>query len=158
MSADTGRDERATDTSDESDDDSALSWGGSSDRSYVEGPVVPVSGDDQDDPENDDDDDELPDGVLSSTGLVGHGVAAAIFLLYTVAWLKSVGKVAPSFDSVLADWMWRFGTWFAVAAPVLWFFGTLLLVPSRQSRRRAVWFVVGVVLLVPWPFVIGTFG
>jgi hypothetical protein len=157
MSADTGRDERATDTSDESDDDSALSWGGSSDRSYVEGPVVASSGDVRDDAETDDDD-ELPEGVLSSTGLVGHGVAAAIFLLYTVAWLKSVGKVAPSFDSALADWMWRFGTWFAVAAPVLWFFGVLLLVPARQSRRRAVWFVVGVALLVPWPFVIGVFG
>ncbi|RKR73629.1 hypothetical protein [Frondihabitans australicus] len=162
MTADAGRDDAATSTADEGDDDEALSWGDSSDRSYVEGPVVAVPDelrDDADDAdEADDDGDELPEGVISSAALVGHGVVAAILLLYAVAWLKSIGSVAPAFDSVLADWMWRIGTWFAVAAPVLWFFGTLWLVPTRAMRQRAMWFVAGIVLLIPWPFVIGKLG
>lgn len=141
----------------EGDDDEALSWGSSSDQSYVEGPLGPGTASD-DDPDFDDDDDELPDGVLSSTSLVAHGVFAAILLLYTVAWIKSVGNVVPSFDSAVADWMWRIGTYLAVAGPALWFIGTVLLLPTGRTRSRLLSFVVAVVVLLPWPFVIGVLG
>ncbi|GAA4664855.1 hypothetical protein [Frondihabitans cladoniiphilus] len=155
MSVDSGRDEAGVGTSD--DDDEALSWGESSDKSYVEGPVVERTGwvPDQGLEDDDGDDDELPEGVMSSTMLVVHGVFGAIFLLFAVAWLKSISNVAPSFASPLADWMWRIGTWFAVASPVIWFLATVYLVPVAKPSRRFVWFVVGVVVLIPWPFLIG---
>lgn len=149
MTADPGHDDPTIDTR---DDDEALSWGpASSDVSYLEGPQTSAVADDPDEA----DDDELPEGVLSSTMLVVHGVFAAILLLYTVAWLKSIGSVQPSFASPTADWMWRIGTWFAVAAPALWFVGVVLLVPTSASRRRFLALLVGVVLLFPWAFVMG---
>lgn len=143
-----GDDSRAT-THDDSDEE-ALSWGPvGSDTSYLETPVddTPATASDSDD------DDELPDGVMSSTMLVVHGVFGAILLLFTIAWLKSIGNVAPSFDSGLASAMWTLGTWLAVAGPAIWFVGTILLTTS--SRARVVSFVIGVVVLVPWPFLVG---
>lgn len=152
MSADEGRDESAVGTRDD-DDEEALSWGpASSDASYVESPVADSSAAPAD--EADDDDDELPDGVMSSGMLVAHGVFGAVFLLFTIAWLKSIGGVQPSFDSQLASAMWKIGTWLAVAGPAIWFVGTILLVPTRASRARVLSFVVGVVILLPWPFLI----
>ncbi|BDZ51232.1 hypothetical protein GCM10025867_34730 [Frondihabitans sucicola] len=153
MTTDAGRDDAPVVTRDE--DDEALSWGPTSaDTSYLETPVddVPVAHTDEDD---EDDEDELPDGVMSSTMLVVHGVFGAIFLLFTVAWLRSVGNVQPSFDSSLAAAMWRIGTYLAVAGPAIWFVGTILLLPTSRSRTRVVSFIVGVVILLPWPFVIG---
>lgn len=137
-------------------DDEALSWGTSSDKSYVEGPVgsrAATAPDDEYDDEEDDD--ELPEGVLSSGMLVAHGVFGALLLLYTVAWLRGVGSVQPSFDSTLAAAMWRLGTWLAVAAPAIWFAATVWLVPTTRSRTRILSFIAAVVILVPWPFVIG---
>lgn len=149
MTAEPGRDETGVGTRD--DDEEALSWGPSSDKSYVEGPAVAQTQAVIDE----EDDDELPPGVMSSGMLVVHGVFAAIAILFVVAWLKSIGSVQPSFDSALADWMWRIGSWFAVAAPGLWFAGVIALVPTTQSRRRVLAFVIGVLLLLPWPFLIG---
>ncbi|MCU1527559.1 MAG: hypothetical protein JWP75_1322 [Frondihabitans sp.] len=156
MTSDTGRDETGVGTrdDDDEDDDEALRWGASSDKSYVEGPAVPQTAVAEDD---DEDDDELPPGVMSSGMLVVHGVFAAIMILSVVAWLKSIGSVQPSFGSPIADWMWRIGTWFAVAAPALWFAGTIVLIPTAESRRRVLAFLVGVVILLPWPFLIGAF-
>lgn len=138
-------------------DDEALSWGTSSDKSYIEGPVgsrAATAPDDEFDDEQDEDD-ELPEGVLSSGMLVAHGVFGALLLLYTVAWLRGVGSVQPSFDSTLASVMWRLGTWLAVAAPALWFGATVWLVPTTRTRTRILSFIAAVVILVPWPFVIG---
>lgn len=139
-------------------DDDALSWGPSSDKSYIEGPAgsrdSPVSTD-EDDLDDDLDDDELPEGVLSSGMLVAHGVFGAVLLLYTVAWLRGVGSVQPSFDSPLAAGIWRVGTWLAVAAPALWFLATVWLVPTTRSRTRVLSFIAAVGILIPWPFVIG---
>lgn len=149
MTRDSSGDDTPVTTHDDSDEE-ALSWGPvGNDTSYLETPVddEPASAPDLDD------DDELPDGVLSSSMLVVHGVFGAILLLFTIAWLKSIGSVAPSFDSGLASLMWTIGTWLAVAAPAIWFVGTILLTGS--PRARVVSFVVGVVLLVPWPFLIG---
>ena len=87
--------------------------------------------------------------------LVAHGVFGALLLLYTVAWLRGVGSVQPSFDSTLAAVMWRIGTWLAVAAPAIWFAATVWLVPTTRSRTRILSFIAAVVILVPWPFVIG---
>ncbi|RPE74382.1 MULTISPECIES: hypothetical protein [unclassified Frondihabitans] len=137
-------------------DDEALSWGTSSDKSYVEGPATSRDSSAPDDEfDDEEDDDELPEGVLSSGMLVAHGVFGALLLLYTVAWLRGVGSVQPSFDSTLAAVMWRIGTWLAVAAPAIWFAATVWLVPTTRSRTRILSFIAAVVILVPWPFVIG---
>jgi hypothetical protein len=55
--------------------------------------------------------------------------------------------------------MYQGSLWLAVCAPLLWFATTLLLTQRSPAWVRIVWLVAGVVLLVPWPFImIGTVG
>ncbi|AMM21302.1 hypothetical protein AX769_15660 [Frondihabitans sp. PAMC 28766] len=157
MTADTGRGDAPTGTDDDEADDEALSWGESSDKSYVEGPVVevPVELRDAEDDEADGEDDEPPEGVMSSGALVAHGVFAAVLLLYTVAWLVSVTRAtAPSLAGV-ALLLWHVGQVLAVAAPAAWFVATVALTPLRPGRKRYLWLLVGVLVLIPWQFIVG---
>jgi hypothetical protein len=135
-------------------DEDALSWGESSDRSYVEGPPVPQTLPDEliDDV---DDDDELPEGVMSSGALVAHGVVAAILLLYTVAWLISVTRATPPNLAGVSLGLWHVGQWLAVVAPAAWFVTTVAVTPLRPGRRRFLWFLVAVIVLIPWQFIAG---
>ncbi|ROQ41458.1 hypothetical protein EDF46_0837 [Frondihabitans sp. PhB188] len=138
----------------ELDDDEALSWGESADSSYVEGPARGHRGDETAD-DADGDEDELPEGVLSSGMLVAHGVFAAILLLYTVAWLLAVTRATAPGLAGASLTLWHLGQWLAVFAPALWFAATLSLTPASSARRRVVWLLVGVIVLIPWQFVYG---
>ena len=43
--------------------------------------------------------------------------------------------------------------WLAIAAPLLWFVAAYVLSRTARTWVRLVWLVAGLVLLVPWPFV-----
>lgn len=156
MTRNTGHDDPETDSR-EDEDDEALSWGESSDRSYVEGPggASTTSLADDDDLDDDDLDDELPEGVMSSTLLVVHGVFAAVYILFTVAWLVAVGRAtAPNIAGVSLT-LWHLGQYLAVLAGPLWFVTTIALTSVKPSRRRLSWLLVGLLVLIPWPFLVG---
>ncbi|ARC57350.1 hypothetical protein AS850_09710 [Frondihabitans sp. 762G35] len=157
MSVGAGRDDAGLETRPENDDE-ALSWGESRDPSYVEGPAADAAstavGDDPDD-DPEEDDEELPEGVLSSPLLVAHGVFGAVFLLYTVAWLLAVSRgSAPNLAGVPLAF-WYIGQYLAVVSAPLWFTAALLLTPVTPPKARLIWFVAGVVVLLPWPFLLG---
>ena len=127
------------------DDDEALTWGDERDASHVaaRGEVAPTS-----------DADEGPQ-VMGSGALVAHGVLGGAFLLSAVGWLVSAGRFAYVFPDAGTTLLWRLGVGLAVLAPVLWFTATLVLVPARRTRRRLLVLVVGVLLVAPWPAVVG---
>jgi hypothetical protein len=157
VSAGPGRDDAGIEIRDESDDD-ALTWGESRDPSYVEGPdsvETTSAGEADDDLDDEPDEEELPPGVLSSPLLVAHGVFGAVFLLYTVAWLLAVSRGSTPNLAGVPLAFWYIGQYFAVVSAPLWFAAALLLTPVRPPRTRLVWFVVGVIVLVPWPFLTG---
>lgn len=101
---------------------------------------------------------EEPAG-LSTAMLLLLGVVGGVYLLYTIGWAVGGMRLKPLANLIVADAM--FVPWYvlAIAAPAIWFLATWAL-----TRRRAAWIrvcvlLLGVVLLVPWPFVtVGVIG
>jgi hypothetical protein len=97
--------------------------------------------------------------TANSVALVAMGILAGIYLLYSIGWFIGVVRLAQStlFTSAdpVTDFMASLGGWLAVAAPVIWFGVTFWLTMSRP-RARWVWLLIGVVVLVPVPFLIGS--
>jgi hypothetical protein len=133
-------------------DDDALSWGEENDPSHVEGGRSAPGGDAAASP-------LAADGATvagrgSSAGLVGLGVLAGVYLLYTVGWVLSVVRNPYALTDPFGQVMATVGDVLAVLAPLLWF-GTVFLLTRGRGGARAAWLVGGVLLLVPWPFVLG---
>lgn len=88
-----------------------------------------------------------------SVELLVLGVLAGVYLLYTVGWLLTAVRTSAPGTSIVADAMYSLGLWLSVLAPALWF-GLVFAVVSRPGRRL-LWLIVGAVVLVPLPFVLG---
>ncbi|NQX12900.1 DNA polymerase III subunit gamma/tau [Microbacteriaceae bacterium VKM Ac-2855] len=158
-------------------DDDALSWAGEgSDPTLVpthaaERPVPSVeepgwqpstSLSDADDDANDaaPGDAAAPgEAAASSALLVTMGIAAGVYLLYTIGWIITGTRQAPLVSSyatdVVGQFMYSLGLWFAAAAPIAWFVGALFLTRRLRARTRIIWLVLGIIVLVPLPFVQG---
>ena len=101
--------------------------------------------------------DERP--ALSTALLLVLGVVGGVYLLYTVGWVIGGLRLKPLANLIVADAM--FVPWFvlAVAAPLLWFLASWVLTRGRATWIRIGVLLLGVVLLVPWPFVtVGVIG
>jgi hypothetical protein len=97
-----------------------------------------------------------PDGAaLSSVALVGMGILAGMYLLYTIGWFIGVARTAVPVSDPVAEFMFSLGAWLAVAAPPVWFGVTCWLTKGHQ-RARLAWLLIGVVVLAPLPFIIGS--
>lgn len=100
--------------------------------------------------------DPTPDAArqVGSAELVLLGVFGGVYLLYTVGWILTVIGVANPGADPVAAFMFTVGLWLAVLAPAIWFL--IAFVSTRgRARARLVWLLVGALLLVPIPFVIG---
>lgn len=96
---------------------------------------------------------------LSTAMLLILGVVGGIYLLYSVGWVVGGLRLKPLANLIVDDAMYV--PWFvlAVAAPALWFLAVWVLTRARASWIRIGLLLVGVVLLVPWPFVtVGVIG
>src|SRR5690606_30814687 len=137
----------ATPTESASDDEfeEALSWGDERDPSLVSSkaakPVKRAAAD--------------PDArtATSSALLIFYGAVAGVYVLYTVGWvLAALADTTPTV-SVFAQLMHEFGLFCAIAVPALWTLAVFVL--TVRPRARVLGLVLGAVLLVPWPFVLG---
>lgn len=90
---------------------------------------------------------------LSTAMLLILGVVGGIYLLYSVGWVVGGLRLKPLANFFVIDAM--FLPWFvlAVAAPLLWFVASLVLTRGKAGWMRVGALLLGVVLLVPWPFV-----
>lgn len=124
----------------------ALSWGDERDPTLVSSKVAkPVTAAVPTDPGA-----RTP---LGSALLVFYGALAGVYVLYTVGWvLAALGDTTPSV-SVFAQLMHEFGLFCAIAAPALWALAVFVL--ARRPLARVAGLALGVLLLVPWPFVLG---
>ena len=98
--------------------------------------------------------------AASSTALVGMGILAGMYLLYSIGWFIGVARVSTPSMAVspgdpVAGFMTSLGGWLAVAAPMVWFGSTFWLTMSRP-RARWVFLLLGVVVLIPFPFLVGS--
>jgi hypothetical protein len=126
-------------------DDEALRWG-DDDPSHVAGPSAPRRA-------------EAPvPAAATSTGsaaLVGYGIMAGIFLLYSIGWFIAVQRDTFTQPSLFAEIMYQLGEFFAIASPIIWLGAVFLLTSGDAPARRLIWLGAGVLLLAPWPFILG---
>jgi hypothetical protein len=132
---------------DSSHDAEALSWGDESDATYVDAPQNAVISS-KVKPRR-----ERPHDSDASGSLVGMGVFGGLYLLYTVAWLISGTLLPVSVGSPVADAFAEVLRVVAIMAPALWFVGTLWLGQRNSTRSRFIWLIIGVLVLIPWPFI-----
>lgn len=91
----------------------------------------------------------------SSLALVGFGVLAGVYLIYTVGWVNAVlGGLQPVGD-LLSTIMVQLGQFLAIASPALWFTTAILLTRDCKPLVRALWIVAGLLVVAPWPLVLG---
>ncbi|WP_295784477.1 DNA polymerase III subunit gamma/tau [uncultured Microbacterium sp.] len=88
---------------------------------------------------------------LGNVGLVGIGMVAATFVLFAVGWLiagfqlRGLGLPIPDVTLVSL-------TIAAALAPMVWFVAVLALTRAWRTWQRFLLLILGIVLLVPWPF------
>lgn len=106
---------------------------------------------------DDDEADADTSAPLGNVGLVGIGMVAATFLLFALGWLLA-GLRLRSLGLPIADVTVIALTAGAVLAPIVWFVAVLVLTRTWRTWQRFLLLIVGIVLLVPWPFLsVGAF-
>ena len=139
--------DRANQPADDADDEEALSWAGDRDTTHVDAPapeIVVV---------------ELPaeDAAprTSSLALITYGVLAGVYLLYTLGWVTSVTRTTLPVYDLLSGIMYQFGQFLAIASPAFWLTAAIVLTRDRKPVVRLLWVVLGLVVVAPWPFLLG---
>lgn len=94
---------------------------------------------------------------LSNASLVFVGLLAGVYLLYSIGWYIGAGRIDSARGTLLTDIGFHAAFWLAVALPPLWFTASMLGTKKKWTRMTAL--LIGVVLCVPWPFVmVGALG
>jgi hypothetical protein len=92
---------------------------------------------------------------VSSFLLVTYGILAGGYLLYSIGWIVAVGRSTFMDPNILGEIMFQFGEFLAIVSPLLWFGAVFILTRNNKAIVRLLWLLLGLVLLVPWPFVLG---
>lgn len=153
--------------------DAALNWDGENDASHDSGVRVgrpsrrvrrekPVAEPDEAEPDEAEpavaepvDEDLDAPAPTSSFLLVSYGILAGAFLLYTIGWLTTVLRGTIALADPLGDFMYKLGEFLAIASSPIWFASVFVLTRNSRPIVRLAWLLVGLVVLVPVPFVLG---
>ena len=129
-----------------------VSWAGETDPTHASGPQPDPAGTEQVGT-------EPADGGqpprTSSALLILYGVFGGIYLLYTIGWAIAVLRNTLSLSNLFAEIMYQLGEFLAIVAPALWLGAVVLLTRGRRPIVRTLWLVAGILLLAPWPFILG---
>ncbi|WP_424935510.1 MULTISPECIES: hypothetical protein [Bacteria] len=90
---------------------------------------------------------------LGNASLISLGVIGGVYLLYAIGWAVGGSNLRPSAKFLVTDAMYLPWMWLVILAPFLWFVAVWVLTRGRATWIRIVGLVIGVVLLIPWPFV-----
>jgi len=92
----------------------------------------------------------------SSVQLVSYGILGAIFVLYAIGWAIALLGGTPPENDTLSMVMRAFGVGVAIAAGPLWFACVYLLTRHNRLPVKLLWQLLGVIVLIPWPFIVGS--
>ncbi|MEX1078750.1 MAG: hypothetical protein WED09_06540 [Homoserinimonas sp.] len=127
-------------------DDEALSWGDEHDPTHVDAPAeTQVAAERTDAP------------ATSSALLIVYGIFGGAYLLYSIGWIIAVQRDSYVQASLLAEIMYQFGEFLAIASPAVWLGAVLLLTREGRVLTRILWLLVGLVVVAPWPFILRAF-
>ncbi|AMB58091.1 hypothetical protein [Microterricola viridarii] len=92
-----------------------------------------------------------------SLALIVLGILGGVYLLYTIGWAITAGRTQNSAVDLVGNLMFTVGLWLAVLAPAGWFVLVFWQTKGR-ALRRVLFLLLGAVVLIPLPFVMGTGG
>lgn len=106
---------------------------------------------------------ETPAPALGNAALVSLGVFGGVFVLYAIGWYLGATRLAAfqldtGFGALIGmpmladDLMYLVWVGLATLAGPIWFVTTIFLTRGARFWKRFVGLLGGVVLLVPWPF------
>ncbi|HYJ50461.1 MAG TPA: DNA polymerase III subunit gamma/tau, partial [Microbacterium sp.] len=96
---------------------------------------------------------------MGNAALISLGILGGVYLIYAIGWLIGGLRLQGRAQYLVTDIMYQGSLWLAVLAPLLWFATVFLLTLRAKPLIRFAWLIGGVVLLLPWPFVmIGAVG
>lgn len=87
--------------------------------------------------------------------LVTYGVVAGIFLIYTVGWIITVSRSGAASSELLVEAMAQLGEFLAILSPALWFGVVFVLTRHAKPLVRLLLLLLGLIVVIPWPFVLG---
>ena len=96
-----------------------------------------------------------PAEQLSSALLITYGIIAGVYLLYTVGWILAAVRTSSPSSDVLVQIMFQLGQFLAIAGAPLWFSTVFVLTRGRKPGVRLLWLIIGLLVFVPLPFIIG---
>jgi hypothetical protein len=149
---------------DPEDNDAALRWDDGDDASYDLGPAP---GDEREPKtfaaSEPDEARATPVDRKRSVSLVATGVFGGVYLMYTAGWLIGGLRVSQSiFESltlagagILELNAYRFAEFLALIAAPLWFVAVIVLTSATTVLQRFGWLALGLLILAPWPFLVG---
>jgi hypothetical protein len=133
-------------------DEEALAWAGD-ERLQAEPLIRP--GRDASAPAAAEGETEPTPASLPAPLLITYGILAGLYLIYTVGWVITVTRSTTSLPNLLGEIMFQFGEFLAIASPGLWFVAVLLLTRGHRPLARLGWLALGLVLVIPWPLLLG---
>jgi hypothetical protein len=143
-------------------DEDALTWGDEADSTHIAAPATePKKADaakSEPVPKTELVVDPAVRPAVSSLQLVTYGVLAGAYLIYTIGWIVSIQRlnaVQTVSTEVLNAIMFGLGEILAMASPAIWFGAAFLLTRGRRPLVRLLWILVGLIAVLPWPFVLG---
>ena len=96
---------------------------------------------------------------MGNAELISLGVLGGFSLLYAVGWLIGGLRLQAVAEFLVAPVAYQVSLWLAVLAPLVWFTTVCLLTAGSRTWVRFAWLAGGVVLLLPWPFImVGVIG
>lgn len=96
---------------------------------------------------------------LGTVALVALGVLGGVYLLFAIGWLVGGLRLQGRYQVLVTDAMYQGALWLATAAPLIWFATTLFATRKSRAWVRWLWLAFGVLLMIPWPFLmIGAVG
>ena len=145
-------------------EDDALRWGDVDDPTYTEGrepDAAAVSGGvgdaDGGHPQpgirNDPASSDPP--VLGGVLLVVYGFLAGLYVLSVVGWVAGLPLDSYSSPVLAFEILYQFGQFLAIVSPVLWFITVFLLTRGRRAVDRVAALAVGILIVAPWPLILG---
>ena len=135
------------------DDDEALSWAGDELRGGVD-PLTRNRAADVTASTVDDGMDAAAAPARNAASAAATVLFAVVYLAIVVGWILSVQITGSAATDLFSQVAWQFGEFVAIIAGALWYLAVLTLTPDARTAVRVGWFVLGVLLLLPWPILL----
>ncbi len=106
----------------------------------------------------DDEDLTVPSAAAPSErepGFVLTAFFGGLYVIWALGWVLGLAnQTVQPLDGVLDQVMFRVGDFLAYIATPLWFVGVLWLGTNWSVRTRASVLLAGLIILIPWPFIL----